>query len=130
MFDFLKKFKKECVNTSEQLENTEEKIEEPVKQEKPIIAIIDGLLYDTSKATKILEYYDVIGCGTYWINKTLYITNSKRFFYTDNWGTKGNGTITLKDNQIELKLETTSAAQGALWGVEGIYTFSYHRLDR
>ena len=44
MFDFLKKFKKECVNISEQLENTEEKIEEPVKQEKPIIAIIDGLL--------------------------------------------------------------------------------------
>lgn len=44
MFDFLKKFKKECVNTSEQLENTEEEIEEPVKQEKPIIAIIDGLL--------------------------------------------------------------------------------------
>ena len=44
MFDFLKKFKKECVSTSEQLENTEEEIEEPVKQEKPIIAIIDGLL--------------------------------------------------------------------------------------
>ena len=87
MFDFLKKFKKECVNTSEQLENTEEEIEEPVKQEKPIIAIIDGLLYDTSKAIKILEFCDTAGCGTYWINKTLYITNSKRFFYTDNWGT-------------------------------------------
>lgn len=52
------------------------------------------------------------------------------FTYTDNWGTRGNGTITLKENQIELKLETTSAAQGALWGVEGIYTFSYHRVDR
>ena len=52
------------------------------------------------------------------------------FTYTDNWGTRGNGTITLKDNQIELKLETTSAGQGALWGVEGIYTFSYHRVDR
>ena len=51
------------------------------------------------------------------------------FTYTDNWGTRGNGTITLKDNQIELKLETTSAAQGALWGVEGIYTFSYKRID-
>ena len=44
MLNFLKRFKKECVNTSEQLENTEEEIEEPVKQEKPIIAIIDGLL--------------------------------------------------------------------------------------
>lgn len=44
MFDFLKKFKKECVSTHEKLEKAEEKIEEPVKQEKPIIAIIDGLL--------------------------------------------------------------------------------------
>ena len=51
------------------------------------------------------------------------------FTYTDNWGTRGNGTISLKDNQIELKLETTSSAQGALWGVEGIYTFSYKRMD-
>lgn len=87
MFDFLKKLKKECVSTCEQLEKVEEEIKEPVKQQKSITAVIDGLLYDTSKATKILEYYDVIGCGTYWINKTLYITNSKRFFYTDNWGT-------------------------------------------
>ena len=87
MFDFLKKFKKECASTCEQLEKEEEEIKEPVKQQKSITAVIDGLLYDTSKATKILEYYDVIGCGTYWINKTLYITNSKRFFYTDNWGT-------------------------------------------
>lgn len=87
MFDFLKKLKKECVNTYEQLEKAEPETKEPVKTEKPITAVIDGLLYDASKATKILEYYDVIGCGTYWINKTLYITNSKRFFYTDNWGT-------------------------------------------
>ena len=56
MLNFLKRFKKECVSTSEQLENTEEEVEEPVKQEKPIIAIIDGLLYDTSKAIKILEF--------------------------------------------------------------------------
>ena len=87
MFDFLKIFKKECISTYEKLEKAESEIEEPVKAEQPISAVIDGLLYDTSKATKILEYYDVIGCGTYWINKTLYITNSKRFFYTDNWGT-------------------------------------------
>lgn len=87
MFDFLKKFKKECLNTCEQLEKAESQTKESAKEDHPIVAIIDGLLYDTSKATKILEYYDVIGCGTYWINKTLYITNSKRFFYTDNWGT-------------------------------------------
>ena len=51
------------------------------------------------------------------------------FTYTDNWGTSGNGTITLSENKIQLKLETTKAAQGALWGVEGIYTFSYRRVD-
>lgn len=55
--------------------------------------------------------------------------NVGTFTYTDNWGTSGNGTITLKENQIELKLETTKAAQGALWGVEGIYTFSYKIAD-
>ena len=51
------------------------------------------------------------------------------FTYTDNWGTSGNGTITLGENKIELRLETTKAAQGALWGVEGVYTFSYKRRD-
>ena len=51
------------------------------------------------------------------------------FTYTDNWGNSGNGTIILKENQIELRLETTSAAQGAQWGVEGVYTFSYKRID-
>ena len=80
MFDFHKKFKKECVSTHEKLEKAEEEIEEPVKQEKPTIAIIDGLLYDTSKAIKILEFCDTAGCGMYWINKTLYMTSNKRFF--------------------------------------------------
>lgn len=55
--------------------------------------------------------------------------NVGTFTYTDNWATSGNGTITLGDNKITLKLETTSAAQGAQWGVEGIYTFSYKRVD-
>ena len=53
--------------------------------------------------------------------------NVGTFTYTDNWGTSGNGTITLEENKITLRLETTSAAQGALWGVEGIYNFSYKR---
>ena len=58
------------------------------------------------------------------------ITNGVGTFkYTDNWGTSGNGTITLSENKIELRLETTKAAQGALWGVEGVYTFSYRRVD-
>ena len=51
------------------------------------------------------------------------------FTYTDNWGTSGNGTITLNENTIQLRLETTKAAQGAQWGVEGVYTFSYKRVD-
>lgn len=51
------------------------------------------------------------------------------FTYRDNWGTSGNGTITLGEDKIQLKLETTKAAQGALWGVEGTYTFSYKRVD-
>ena len=55
--------------------------------------------------------------------------NTRTFTYTDNWGTSGNGTITLNDNSIELRLETTKASQSALWGVEGIYTFSYKRMD-
>ncbi len=55
--------------------------------------------------------------------------NIGTFTYTDNWGTSGNGTITLSGSKIILKLETTSAAQGALWGVEGIYTFSYKKID-
>lgn len=55
--------------------------------------------------------------------------NTGTFTYTDNWGTSGNGTITLNENSIELRLETTKAAQGALWGVEGVYTFSYKRVD-
>lgn len=51
------------------------------------------------------------------------------FNYIDNWGTSGKGTIMLGENQIELRLETTKAAQGAQWGVEGVYTFSYKRID-
>ena len=55
--------------------------------------------------------------------------NVGTFTYIDNWGTSGNGTITLKDNQIDLKLETTKVNQGTLWGVEGSYTFSYRLGD-
>ena len=55
--------------------------------------------------------------------------NTGTFTYTDNWGTSGNGTITLNGNSVELRLETTKAAQGALWGVEGVYTFSYKKVD-
>ena len=56
--------------------------------------------------------------------------NVGTFTYMDNWGTSGNGTITLENNKIQLKLETTKAAQGALWGVEGMFTFSYKKIGR
>lgn len=55
--------------------------------------------------------------------------NVGTFTYIDNWGTSGNGTITLKDNKIELKLETTKVNQGTLWGVEGSYIFSFKLGD-
>ena len=43
MFDFLKKFKKECLNTCEQLEKAESQTKESAKEDHPIVAIIDGL---------------------------------------------------------------------------------------
>lgn len=47
------------------------------------------------------------------------------FTYTDNWGTEGSGTITFADNKVILKLETTKAAEGTQWGVEGSYEMTY-----
>ncbi len=55
--------------------------------------------------------------------------NIGTFTYTDNLGTSGNGTITLRENQIELRLETNKAEQGVTWSVEGMYTFSYKKVD-
>lgn len=78
MFDFLKKFKKECVNTYEQLEKTESETKEQVREEEPITAVIDGLLYDTSKSKKILIMYN-------WNSnpkECLYVTPNNRFFIT------------------------------------------------
>lgn len=56
MFNFFKKFKKECANTCAQLEKAESETKEPVKVEKTITAVIDGLLYDTSKAKRVGAY--------------------------------------------------------------------------
>ena len=82
MFDFLKKFKKECVNTSEQLENTEEEIEEPVKAKQPISAVINGLLYDTSKAEKKFTFLtgNTVKSLLYCCSTDLYVTKSGRYF--------------------------------------------------
>lgn len=86
MFNFLKKFKKECVNTYEQLEKEESEIKEPVKQDKPIKAVIDGLLYDTSKADRICEYVvenedmSVSGMKFWFVEAILFRTGNGRFF--------------------------------------------------
>lgn len=86
MFDFLKKFKKECVNTCEQLEKAELENENQVKAEKPIAAVIDGFLYDTSKADKICEYFveneDMAASGMTFglIKAILFRTKNGRFF--------------------------------------------------
>lgn len=86
MFNFLKKFKKECVNTYEQLEKAESETKEPVKTEKPITAVIDRLLYDTSKADRICEYFvenedmAVSGMTFGFVEAILFRTKNGRFF--------------------------------------------------
>lgn len=86
MFNFLKKFKKECVNTYEQLEKAESETKETVKTEKPITAVIDGLLYDTSKAERICEYFvknedmTVYGMTFGFVEAILFRTKNGRFF--------------------------------------------------
>lgn len=57
MFDFMKKFRKECVDAYEKFEEGKGEIREPLEKPKPIRVVIDGLLYDTSKAERICKYY-------------------------------------------------------------------------
>lgn len=82
MFDFLKKFKKECVNTDEQLEKTESETKEQVREEQPITAVIDGLLYDTSKAEKKFTFLtgNTVKNLLYCCYADLYITKSGKYF--------------------------------------------------
>lgn len=68
-----------------EVERAEQAAEEKTEQ-KPTRAILNGLLYDTSKAKKILEYYDPVGNGSYWSYKTLYITENGRFFCKNSFG--------------------------------------------
>lgn len=82
MFEFLKKFKKECTDTCEQLEKVESEIKDTVKAEKPITAVIDGLLYDTSKADKKFNFLtrNTVKSLLYYYNTDLYVTKSGRYF--------------------------------------------------
>ena len=45
MLNFLKRFKKECVNTCEQLEKEESETKEPEREEQPIAVIINSSLF-------------------------------------------------------------------------------------
>ena len=82
MFDFLKKFKKECLNTCEQLEKAESQTKESAKEDHPIVAIIDGLLYDTSKAEKKFTFLtgNTVKSLLYCCYTDLYVTKSGRYF--------------------------------------------------
>lgn len=82
MFDFLKKFKKECVNTYEQLEKAESEVKEPENTKKPTKAVIDGLLYDTSKAEKKFTFFtnNTVKSLLYCCDTDLYVTKSGRYF--------------------------------------------------
>lgn len=82
MFDFLKKSKKECANTCAQLEKEESETKEPESVEKPIAAVIDGFLYDTSKAEKKFTFVtrNTVKKLLYCCNTDLYVTKSGRYF--------------------------------------------------
>ena len=82
MLNFLKIFKKECISTYEKLEKAESEIEEPVKAEQPISAVINGLLYDTSKAEKKFTFLtsNTVKSLLYCCSTDLYVTKSGRYF--------------------------------------------------
>ena len=77
MLGFIKRFSK---NVIEEVDKSDEiKEQSDTEQEEPIRAIINGLLYDTSKAKKIGTFYEWINC----LNcrrKDLYRTKNNNFF--------------------------------------------------
>lgn len=77
MLGFVKRFSKNAIEEVEKSDEIKEKSD--TEQEEPIRAIIDGLLYDTSKAKKIGTFYDWTNCLNCRI-KDLYITKNNRFF--------------------------------------------------
>lgn len=79
-------------------------------------ATLDFILESPAPTRRVAEIKDIV----------VTVENSTgSFTYTDNWGTEGNGTITFSENKIALKLDTTKAAEGAQWGVEGSYEMTY-----
>lgn len=78
MFEFLKKFAKNSVDTNEDMENAKNQAE--IREHNPSRAVIDGLLYDTSKAEKVVTFYSCIANGSFFATKDLYMTKNRRFF--------------------------------------------------
>ena len=81
MFGFLTKIKKSD-GINGKLEEEKNKIQNPVPEPKPVRAVINGLLYDTSKAEKKFTF---LTCNTvkdlnYCSDTDLYITKSGRYF--------------------------------------------------
>ena len=84
MFAFLKKFAKNAVDTNEDMENAKNQTE--TREHNPSRAVIDGLLYDTSKAEKVVTFDSCIANGSFFIPKDLYMTKNRRFFSVSRLG--------------------------------------------
>lgn len=82
MFEFLKKFVKNAVGINESMENAKKQTE--TRELNPSRAVIDGLLYDTSKAEKIFTFNSFNVNGKFFAIKSLYMTKNKRFF-SESW---------------------------------------------
>lgn len=78
MFEFLKKFVKNAVGINESMENAKKQTE--TRELNPSRAVIDGLLYDTSKAEKVVTFNSFDANGKFFAIKSLYMTKNKRFF--------------------------------------------------
>lgn len=62
------------------------------------------------------------------IEQKVKITNGLgTFSFVDNWETNGKGTITLEDEKIVLKLDTTQTEDRDMVEIEGIYNFTYKK---
>lgn len=82
MFGFLKRFQKECFDTYDDLERAKALAE--FREHNPAREVINGLMYDTSKAKKILSFFDNNSSIT-WMNQILYKTINGRFFVINDY---------------------------------------------
>lgn len=93
MFGFLKRFQKECVDIYDDLERAKALSE--FREHNPARAVINGLMYDTSKSEKIISFNNY---PSFWI-QTLYRTKNQRFFIVDEYR---NIRVTTEDEAKEI----------------------------